>query len=739
MSGSNQSSGLGALAERYLPTAQVPGSGEYGSGLVSLTAVRAFLWRQKYILLGILAASLLAGLIITILMTPIYKATSTVRVEVNSGEIIEGQNLEPFLSPNEIARHLETLAGVVRSNRMALRVVDELKLHENESILGKAARQPAPAGMSAAAWTEQRRQMASSVLRSSVEVEVPTLSRILSIHFSAKDPALSAAISNAYAEGFSADSIEQSQDANAYAKKYLEEQIAEVRQNLQTSELQSIDYARANKILGQPLSQAPIEAGDTSAGTAPTLTAANLIDVNQSYTAARARRIAAEQRWQAVSGFPASQIPEVQQNGAIQSLRGQLATLESKLSDLRERYQDDYPQVRELKSEITSLTRKINERSAEIKNGLRSEYQIALRQEQGLSQELDLLSGKTLDEQDRRVQFNLLDRQVAAYRTQLESLLDRYNSISAASNIRSNSVTLLDRATVPAAPSSPNLPRNLLIALLLGGGLAAGVAVLRESLDDRVRSAEDIDRKLGIPALGQTPYSGSDIAAEIDDPFSPLSEAYASIRATLDLALPLGEHRIIQFTSGQASEGKTTSAVALARKYAAIGRKVLLIDLDLRRPAVSRMFGLARTDTGIVDVLYSRVTFEKARLTNVLPNLDLVPVGAIPANPVEILSSGLVAEFLKRYRDQYDLIVIDSSPVMGIADAPLLSRFVDAVVVVVEANSAHFGQSKAAINRLRAVRAPLLGAILTKFRALEAGQSYSYQYNYYTYGSENRD
>ncbi|MCX7676578.1 MAG: CpsD/CapB family tyrosine-protein kinase, partial [Alteraurantiacibacter sp.] len=258
----------------------------------------------------------------------------------------------------------------------------------------------------------------------------------------------------------------------------------------------------------------------------------------------------------------------------------------------------------------------------------------------------------------------------------------------------------------------------------------------REILDDKLRAVEDIESKLMLPALGQTPYTPDETAAELNNRFSPISEAYASIRASLDYRLGKGEKLVVQLTSTQPGEGKSTSSAALSAKYAAVGRKVLLVDMDLRRPSIAGMFDRPRTSVGVLDVLHGRVALEKAIFRHEPTNLDILPVGEIPAYPVEVLSSGLVPEFLEMAKARYDVIVIDSSPILGIADAPLLSRFVDAVVLVVEANRANARETRSAIRRLQDVNANIVGAILTKFRALEAGQAYNYQYRYYTYSKQ---
>lgn len=718
------------LVDRYLP-----GEGNYpeadnGGSFLSMAAIRAILWRQKLVLICVTGLVVVLGLVATMLMTPIYDATATVRVNNQGQEIIEGAELDPYISTNELSTHLNTLSGVISSRSMALAVVDSLELVDKQVALADDDEAPmTPA---------DRRMALAGYLSGGVDVEVLDNSRIMAISFSSDDPQFAAQVANAYAENFLASSLLQGVEANSYAREYLEEQIAETREKLREAELAAIGYARSNRIIAQPLLNSGSSGSqDTGAsGTAPTMTVENLSSINSAVMSAKAARIAAEERWRAVANVPVIQLPEVRENQTVQTLQARIAEAEARRTSLSERYQADYPEVRELTTEIAALRQQIGTVAAQIKNSIRDNYTVASRQEAALSRELQSVSDQTLNEQDRRVQYNLLEREAQAFRTQLEAMLFRFNQLAAASNIRSSDVSLLDRASVPAGPSSPNLAKNLAAALLLGLGLAAAIAVLREALDDKLRSTEDVERKLGARILGQTPHISDEVPDEIANFFSPISEAYSSLRATLDYRLANVANPVVLFTSSQSSEGKTTSAVAVARKYAAIGRKTLLIDMDMRRPAVSGHFFDSRPKTGVVEAIYMHVPLDQAITHNVEENLDILPVGAIPDNPAEILSSGLVNEMLTKCRALYDVVVIDSSPVMGIADAPLLSRFVDGVIFIVEANRAQASQARQAIGRLRDMNANLLGVVLTKYRALDAGESYNYQYRYYSYDTK---
>lgn len=717
--------------DNYLPeTGDAPRRS--GVEMFDMRAIRGLLFRQRFLMMAVIAAALLAGLIATLIATPVYQAESTVRVDTDASLIVEGQNVES-IAANEVYRYMETQGSVIRSRRMALTVADKLKLADRPDFLDGAVPDERPQGTSEENWAQQRRDAAVEILRANLEAIIPDQNRIITIRYKSPDAATATQIVNTYAAIFVSEDMRLSLEENRYALNYLDEQIDDVRSRLQDAELAANAYARRSGIVNQ--SVAGNTESDEFSGESQSITAANLARINATFGEARARRIAAEERWRIVASQPAAQLPEVQQNSAAQTVLARKAELNAQLSELRQRYDDNYPAVADILAQIAAVDRQLNAIAGDIKNGIRNSYEIARRQEQSYAREMRNLSSQTLDEQDRRVRFELLERDAIALRGQLGALLERYNEINSASNLQLGSSSLLDEAVIPDSPVSPNLLQNLLLSLLVGIGLAGGLAVLRESFDDRLRSLEDVENRLGYPVLGQTPYvEEGDFAEQIDNPFSPLMEAYSSLRSTLDYALPR-DRNVLMVTSSQAGEGKSTTAMILAQKSAQLGRKTLLVDADLRRPSISRMFGGARGKSGFVEVVLGHTDLASALLPGAPANLDVLPMGTLPPNPVELLSSGEVAKFIARHRQDYELIIFDSSPVMGIADAPILTRHVDAAVFVVEANKVQMGQVRDSIRRIRNVGGNLAGIVLSKFRALQAGQSYDYQYRYYDYRS----
>lgn len=722
-------------SDQFLPGAGAqPGQGS--EGLISLAVLRGLLFRQRSILIGVTTAVLVIGLVITLLTRPQYEAVATVRVDPSGVSIVEGQDLAPQVAVNEMGRYMNTLGEVIKSKRMAYQVVDDLNLASNKDFLGEAFAKGPPQGQKQKQWLNERREAAALMAQGGVSVDIPGDTRLLSIKFSSLSPQSASLLANGYADAFVKDDLRRTTRSNEYARTYLQDQIQKIGARLQDAEFKANAYAKQNRLVGNamPAQTDPAQTGDT----APTGNAGNLANVNSTYSTARINRISAEQRWRAIASVPALQLPEVQSNATIQALQTDRSQLSGKLAELRQRYGDEYPQVREAKAQVAALDSQLTRIASGIKNSARDQYEVALRQEQGISSELNSVSTQTLDEQDRRVRYSQLEREAGALRAQLSALLERFNQISAAANIDSGTISKLDDANTPGAPISPNLVKNLLVALVLGAGLATVIAVLREAFDDRLRSSDDVERKLGTNLLGFTPYLSQDeVAEQLRDPFSSLMESYASLRTSVDFAL-VGDHRLIQITSSQPSEGKSLTSTTLARKYAQLGRRTLLIDADLRKPTINHLFGAKRSQYGFAEVILGDIELAQALVPDTPENLDVLPVGSIPPSPVELLSSQRFSDFLERCRERYDLVIVDSSPVMGLADAPLIAQHVDGVIFIVEANRSHHGQAKTALRRLRSAGANVIGTVLTKYRSAEAGLSYDYAYNYYSYGNDSK-
>lgn len=722
--------------DRFLPVQHE--EGEAGGFNISLGDLRAMIWRQRKVLLLVIGLGLLLGVIATMLMTPIYRATATVKIDNETVKIVEGQDIDPAIAMADTNRYLNTQVEIVQSRSLSTKVADALKLYRDDRFLENMGSKLPDDQLAEKDRVAARREMVINTLQSNIKMDSAPDTRVATIGFSSRDPVLAAKVANSFAENYINQNVQARYDNNAYARKVLNAQVQEARTQLQATEREAIDYARKNRLIDTgDVSSGSDDGGSNNGdtGSARSITTANLVELNSAFVKARAARILAEARWNVARSGNGLDTPEARQSGILQNLQDRRATLASNLSQLRARYLDSQPQVKETIAELQQVDAIIAKASRTLRNSIQNEYLAALNAERSLQSAKEQLASETLTEQDRRVQLNLIARDAETQRKQLNNLLNRLNQINAAADITVNNISLLDPAEVPFAPVSPNVKRNLLIALAAGIAIAFFLAFMREALDDTLRSPEDAEKKLHMPLLGTTPFVTDVTWQDIEDRQGELSEAYYSIRATVDFASSSLAGKVMLVTSSQPGEGKTTTAVALARDFARIGRRVLLVDADLRNPSLHRATGIPK-EHGFIDVLMKHRTLEDAIVSHEIPGLHLLPLGPIPPNPVQILSSNLITDFLEDMRQNYDVIVLDTAPVMGLADAPMLSRTVDFVLLIVEANRAHYGQARSAVRRLQDAGANILGIIMTKFSFRDAGYSYDYHYSYYNYRSK---
>lgn len=723
----HEASRSGRWLEAYLPE-QRPNHDEGRQPFIDIAAIRGMLFRQRWLVAAVLFAVFVGGLVLTLLSTPMYEAKATVRVEPFSNYILQGQNIDAGIASNQVYDYLSTQVEIIKSRKLALVVAEDLNLGQRYDLLGSSIDENRPPNLTDDQWLLEKRKIASSIIAGGVVAEVPSDSWVISIGYQDADPVVAAELANGYAEAFSNTDTQISVSNNEYAQEVLQKEISTLRKKVLTAEQSVNDYARKNGIVAQQTAISVNGLGSTA-----TLTGTNLASINDRVSKARAARIDAEQRWRSIQNLPAAQLPEVQSNPVLQGLVSERMAKQTELVDLRQRYDDNFPQITNLLAQIKVLDEQIVTSSSDIKATVRNLYTVARNQEEALEKELSSLTNATMAEQDLQVQFGVLEREAQALRDQLGSLLDRFNEISSAANVESSSITRLDAALVPSAPYSPNFFKNMTFALIFGAALAGGLAIIRETFDDRIRALDDVETKVGQPLIGHTPFVDErDIEAEGTNRFSALMEAYASIRSTIEFGLPR-DGCVLQLTSSQPAEGKSTTAVILAELFASMGRKTLLVDGDLRRPSVAQLLDIEHPKNGLIEVLLGDADLQSTVISGVHENLHILPVGEVPPNPTEVLASPQLREFIEVNRSKYSLIIFDSSPVMGLADAPVLASLVDRTVFVLEANKVQFGQTKAALRRMRYAGAQIMGVILTKYRALEAGQAYDSQYGYYTY------
>ena len=719
-----------------VPEGTYPADYPAGENAVSSTLRKIFSALRRYFWMAaaIVGAAVALAVVATMLDTPRFSASSTVQINDQSDEVL-GADFETQIAPPsdwDTERFLNTQLDVLRSRALAERVVDALDLANDERFFS-AMEVP----LSAVTGTDaQTRKWAIDLLQGNLDIDLRRSTRIALITFTSTDAELSARIANAFAEEFIRQNLQRRFDSSSYARNFVAEQLDEARNDLEQSEAALNEYAREVGLIRTRDAAAP-SGPDLAAGS---VTSSSLLQYNQAAIRARENRIAAQSRWDAVSNSALLSSQPVLSHPTVQSLMTRRAGLESELQAARERYLPGHPAIARLEGDIAGVNAQLERTARDVRQSIRAEYEAAATAERRLQDQVSAARGATLAEQDRSVRYNVLAREADTARSIYEGLLQRYRELNASAGIASSNITIIDRAEAPTAQSSPSLTRNLALGLLIGFALAGLGIFLRDQLDDVIHTPEDVEGKLGLSLLGVIPRAddGAPLGA-LADPKSSLTEAYNSMRGALLYSTPRGLPKVLVVTSAQSSEGKSTTSYALATGFARIGIAPVLIDADLRRPALHKLLNASK-ERGLTDLLVSQDDPASAvvRIESGDTGFDLVPAGPLPPSPSELLASPRMAQLLEHFAGTYGVVIIDSPPVLGLADAPMLSAIADGTVFVIEADRGRSGALKAALRRLRAMEPNILGAVLAKFDPSRADNRYSayYGYDYYAYSED---
>lgn len=694
-----------------------------------VAAVRANL----LLIVAIVAAALALAVIMTMLDTPRYTAKATIQINSSTTRVLSADQDERSdqAVDYDIDRNIKTQVDVLKSRGLAQRVVQKLKLAGNSKFFASQEIENLQ-GLSPRALND----LATTLAKNNLTVNIPRDSRVVTLAWESTDPQMSALMVNAYAAEFIQSDLQRKYESSSYARSFISEQLAATKVKLEESERALNAYSREAGLIRTRDATSSGEGDGKSGGSS--VTTSSLLQLNSSANEATARRIAAEGEWRAVANVPLLSARQVLSNSAVNNLIAQKATVEGQLQQERARHLEDYPTVRSKREELASINDQLQRAATNVRDGIRAEYLAALETERKLQAQVGTLKGVTLGEQDRTVQYALLAREADTNRQVYDGLLQRFKQLNASAGISLSNISIVDSAEVPGAPSSPNLFKNLLMGLLIGVGLAAVTVFFKDQFDDSIRVPEDVEPKLQLSLLGVVPRAhGEEPDDALLDPKSPISEAYNSLRGSLLYSTAEGLPHVMLITSAQPSEGKTTSAVAIAASLARMGRKVLLIDADMRRPSLHRRIG-SGNERGLSTLLTTRDSIESSVLPSGQDNLTFLTSGPIPPSPTELISTTRMEEILQEAARSFEVVIVDSPPILGLADAPTLSALADGVVFVVEADRSRRGSLKMALRRLRAMRPIILGAVLTKFDPLKAGNRYSeyYGYDYYQYSSK---
>jgi polysaccharide biosynthesis transport protein len=723
------------------------GFGSYGdedTRVLDIFKYLRILTKYRMLIAAVTIIIFLLTAVTTFMMTPIYQATASIQIERETKKIVEKGEIE--VEDTSGLEFYQTQYQLLSSRTLSERVAAALKLGEDTSfnspvsatvlnlinakiaalvtslILSEekstAEEQPG------APPTADRIKAAASRVMDGLRVEPVRGSRIVNIHFSHPDPAVAQRVANGYAEVYITDSLDRRFEATAYARKFLEERLRQIKAKLEESERLLVEYADEKGIL--------------TIGEGKTVLGSDIEVMNNKLTEARYEKIRLELIWQRVENASGLEIAEIRNNVTVQENRKLHSELSSQYQQKLNIFKPDYPEMRQLRSQMKELDTQLAQTVKAVKADTKSSYEAARINLAMLEQELERGKNALVEQRNRSIQYNILQREVDTNRQLYDGLLQRYKEIGIAGGIGTNNISFVDKAQMPTSPESPKVRRNLLIGLLAGLAVGFMLAFGLDFLDETFKVPEDIENELGLPVLGVVPLprAGTGMAEALQDQRSNVSEAFRSLRTSLQFSTPEGLPSSILITSSMPGEGKSTCAVGLADAFGKMGLKVLLIDADLRRSTLHKRLNL-RNDRGLTNYLIGGLHAADTLQATPLSNVYAMTSGPLPPNPAELLSGTRMTDLCVAAREAYDIIVVDGPPIIGLADAPLLAGATQVTVLLVGANSTKKSVLRVAMRRMQVVRATIVGTVLNRFDRREAGYGYGYSdYDYDGYSQK---
>ncbi|MDJ0922046.1 MAG: polysaccharide biosynthesis tyrosine autokinase [Henriciella sp.] len=656
---------------------------------------------RKWLILTITLLGVSIAAILTLQITPLFRATTTIEIQNQEATI-----LESTLSPTVVAdeEHMSTQFALLQSRSLAERVAENLNLADDPLYANQALSR------------DLRVKQAAGIITRNIRVDSESRSRVISVQFISPYPRETARIANALVETFIQTNLERRYNTTAYARQFIEERLATTKLALEASERELVQYASNQDILDLGVD-----------GSGRSLDENSIVSLNDELAQAESARIQTEQRYREASSSATSS--EILNNPNVRQMRNELASLESNYRRNLTVFKPDYPDMVDLQIQIDSVRGDIELEKRNILSSLEADFRAASARESSLRQRVEELKGDLLSLRDRRIEYTILSREVDTNRAQYEALLARMKEVSIASGIGSSEVSVIDPALVPGLPFQPNLPRSILQAIVLSLATGIGLAFLLNYIDDTIKSPDDMKSKLGLPTIGVVPTvrgTKDIVTSELQNPKSGVSEAFFSARTALEFTTETGTPRSILITSTRPGEGKTSSTVALAMAFAKVGKTVLIIDADMRKPSFVADVG---SSIGLSGMLTRDANLEDEIIPAATPGLHLLPAGIVPPNPAELLSSPRLKDLIATAEDTFDVIIVDSPPVLSFTDAPLLGSICEATLLAVQAGTVRTPAVQRTVGRLLESRSNIVGGILTRFDAKKSG----YHHGYYSY------
>jgi capsular exopolysaccharide synthesis family protein len=685
------------------------------------------IFRRRIRLFGAVALLVfLAALLVTARATPRYSAQAQVMLNVRQSQVLDSQQVLSNL-PAETGV-VDSEVEVLQSRDLARQVAEALRL-ENDPEFNWALRKPGGLGalIARAQGRSLRtptpptspdeirlgRERAASALQGGLKVQRMGLTYIIGVSFTSLNPEKSARIANAFAGQYIANQVSDKGGANRQANTFLEERLNQLRGEVQSAEAAVEAYRSANNLL-------------TSSGA--TLTEQEVSTYNQQLATAQADQAVEEARLRAARsqlarGSTGGDVGEALQSSVVGQLRGQRSTVAARVADLQARYGPEWPALLRARQELAAIDGQIQAEIQRVISNLEARVQVARDRTGSLRSTLGQTRGALANNNAASVRLNELERNAQSVRTLYEGLLERYQETTNQAGNETADSRMLQAARASGTPSSPNIPVNLVLGFILALGCGLAAVVLVELMDDGLITSEDVQRRLGLPMLGTVPLMMSTADRKdrrmapteylLERPLSAFAESFRTLRTSIMYAKLGTAAKVVVVTSALPGEGKTTTAVCLAISAAQAGLKVVIVDCDIRRRNVSRLLGVD-AEFGLLDVLDGSKGLGDVLLKGEASGAWVLPIAKRDFTPREVFNTPEMSALISRLREDFDMVILDTAPVLAVAETRVLASQADAVMFLARWRKTPAKAAEAALRSLEQSEATVVGAVLTQ-------------------------
>jgi len=729
--------------------------------------------RRKWVLGTFAAVVVVFVAVLSFTATPLYRATATILIDEPNTSLVNIQdvlNSSGYYQTDYLGTYFNTQLKLLTSRSLAERVAKKLNLAARPEIRTARssgaspvqaikgflslrwifpARKPSLAGGSPGASSPN---YAFAVMEGLGIAPVPE-TRLVQVSYTSSQPVLAADIVNTLVEEFVSYSVETRYEATKQTSEFLSETIAQLREDLKTKEENLQKYGEEKKLLFLNDKESTV--------------VNKFSDVNSAFTEAQIDRFKKEALYRELKGLNINALPESVNNPVIQALKASYGQAKSDYEEKSKFYRPDYPEMVKLKARLDSTTNALAEEIRKAVGAAEADYRAALNKEKSLQGLLDSQRTDVVKMNNNAILYRSLQIEVDNLRNLLSTLVSKQNEIQVSSQLgglRTSNIKIVDRALVPASPFTPNVRRNLMMALLLGLFVGLGLVFFVEYIDNTVKGPEDVEKLTGLPSLGIIPFLAADglkrksapygnyqysygaegeareaILPDVSEielinhlfPKFSIAEDYRTVRTSILFSHADSSPKTVCFTSTMPQEGKTATVSNMAISFAQLEGKVLLIDADLRKPRLHKVFQ-TRNLVGLSGFLTGKLAFDEAILKTSIENIWIIPSGPHPPNPAELLNSKRMRDLLTKIKDRFDTIIIDTPPVLAVIDPVIVSSLADCTVFVVQAGKTTRRALAKAVDEVRKAKAEIIGVVFNEVKLGRQGRNAPY-YHYYQY------